>query len=250
MFSGLVAGFFRLKGFRGFPVYADKLVIQAAVEHAKACFPQESCGLVVEGQYVPCENVSPEPTTNFQIDPRVYARLFITNRIEAIIHSHPDGKDYPSKLDMARQIESKLPWGVLPLDKPIFWFGDACPTPALKHRPFRHGVTDCYSAIRDYYRINLGVVLKEYPRDFEWWINKQNLYLDNFVSAGFSEIDFGSVEANDVLLFKILSPVPNHAGVVINSGTMYHHLAGRLSCDEPIPRWQRFLVKALRYTKR
>mgnify|MGYP003704446663 CR=1 FL=1 len=82
----------------------------------------------------------------------------------------------------------------------------------------------------------------------------QNLYLDNFGSAGFEAL--GSVqsedmEVGDVLLMQVASPVPNHAAIYLGDGLILHHLQGRLSSRDVYGGyWQKITTHTLRHTLR
>ena len=128
-------------------------VQRAALAHAAAEAPRESCGLVVGGVYLPRKNIAADPLHDFKISPQGYAGALTRGVLQAVIHSHPDGPDYPSEDDMSHQRTSALPWGVVYKSKGLFWFGDQCPIPDLLGRQFRTGVTDCYSLVRDWYRL-------------------------------------------------------------------------------------------------
>ena len=50
-----------------------------------------------------------------------------------------------------------MPWGIIPTDgervgDPIMW-GDQLPIAPLIGREFRHGTSDCYTLVRDAYRL-------------------------------------------------------------------------------------------------
>lgn len=114
----------------------------------------------------------------------------------------------------------------------------------LLGRPFKHGVTDCYSLIRDFYRINYGIELTDYARPDEWWNKGLNLYQDNILKEGFYLLDVHHSEwqPGDVLLMGIQSRVANHAAVLVENGHIIHHLWGRLSTKEPYRRFYRNLT--------
>jgi cell wall-associated NlpC family hydrolase len=106
-------------------------------------------------------------------------------------------------------------------------------TAPLLGRMWCHGVLDCYSLIRDWYRLERGIVLPDFTRSDEWWLKNQNLYVDNFRAAGFTRIvDEDALQPGDVLLMQIMAPVPNHGAVYLGDGIILHHLHGRLSCRE------------------
>ena len=226
--------------------------VLAMKTHALAEYPRESCGIVVDGVYFPLPNRAADPERNFRIDDADYIEH--ADRIEAIVHSHPDGPLHPSAADMRGQIASAVPWAILAADgercsEPLIW-GDGAPVPELIGREFVHGVTDCYALVRDYYRTIIGIVLPEFPRDDEWWVKGQNLYLDHFGEAGFSVVPLDDARVGDVVLMTVLSPVPNHAGVIFEPGTLLHHLPRRLSRREPLGLWHRQIVHILRHKDR
>lgn len=217
--------------------------------HARECYPRESCGIVVAGEYLAMENVAENPEQDFRISEE--ALLPHLDAMECVIHSHPGGPGYPSKADMEGQVASAVPWGIIVVNEdqvvPPFFFGDGLPVPELIGREFQHGVTDCYAIIRDWYKLERGVTLREFPRDAAWWDAGENLYLEGFRLAGFREIDQDDVQPGDVFLARIRSDVPNHGGVYVGDSLILHHLPNRLSRREPFGLWQRAVTHWLRY---
>lgn len=95
-------------------------------------------------------------------------------------------------------------------------------------RPFLHGLFDCYTLIRDYYKRTFGIYLPtNIQRNWEWWTQGENLYVENAKSFEFEEVT--DVKKHDVLIMKIGSPVPNHGAVYLGEGKILHHIAGRFS---------------------
>ena len=68
---------------------------QDAIDHAKKCEPEESCGVVAikdsKEIYFPCKNISAElKAESFVIDPLDYANVEDSvDEIIGIVHSHP-----------------------------------------------------------------------------------------------------------------------------------------------------------------
>lgn len=82
-----------------------------AQEHAKQMCPIESCGLVVDGKYFGCTNIADDPCLDFVIDGRDYAVAALTGRIEAVVHSHPQGGP-PSDMDIRSCKGTNMPWHI------------------------------------------------------------------------------------------------------------------------------------------
>lgn len=259
---------------------------QAIKQHAIDCWPKESCGLIINGEYHPKTNTwvpdpdKPEEKEGFDIPAEEYP----LDGYDALIHSHPyeciiNDPDWtseeqhnniltPSKFDMEYQISSAKPWGIVSVGKDssdqlvtseILFFGDSLEPPPLLQRPFRSGPSgsdgrgDCYALIRDWYKIERGIRIKEFPRDHLWYTEKEhagNMYLENFENAGFVRISFDELEIGDVILMSVRSLEPgmvNHGGVYIGNGLILHHLQRRCSLRDPFMRWQKHITHYLRY---
>ncbi len=255
-------------------IYRD--AIEAAKRHARERYPEESCGYVVDGVYVPAKNVLNDPETHDSTDAHCQCRLCAFQmgeddvercmlEGELILHSHPNGPVYPSKADMAGQERTGLPWGIIALDDerigdPEIW-GDTWPKAPILGRTFMHGIRDCYTLVRDTFAAGKDQLAKdgittEWPfdpiylrddaRDDNWWEGEDNFY-DDFASHGFHEIHLEEARAGDCFLVKIRSEKFNHAGVLVASDLILHHLPGRMSRREPAGLWARAAGRWLRY---
>lgn len=234
-------------------------VCSAARDHARAEFPKESCGLVVSGNYVPCRNVNTDPEHEFKIDDHVWTRWRANNKVQALVHSHPNGLFSPSFADLEAQMAMPdIPWGVIQLDQfriqgPFFW-GDTVPIAPLEGRAWKMGVHDCYGLVRDYYNLKFGIVLNNYPRKNEWWLDKmeQSLLVKMHDEVGFHIVKGGLAEIreHDVLLVKFAEmQQPTHLGIYIGNNLVLHHRWDRPSCRLPIGPYMHMVDRVLRYEK-
>lgn len=230
-------------------------VIADIKKHAADAYPNEACGIInTKSRYLRMENTAADPKNDFRIDPKE----LLKHNIGAIVHSHPDGPKFPSENDMACQISTAVPWGICVssadgvVSAPYFW-GSKEFIPPLLGRKFRHGPSgsdgcgDCYALIRDWYLLERGIALNEYPRADGWWEKGQDLYVDFFQDAGFYEIPASEAREGDVFMGRVLSSKVNHAGVLLEGGIILHHLAGRESRREPVGRWMKLIDKWVRY---
>jgi proteasome lid subunit RPN8/RPN11 len=219
----------------------------AIAEHALAEYPRECCGLIlrVDGAefYAPCRNIAGTPSEHFVMSPEDYAAAEDRGTIVAVVHSHPGAAARPSVADRAMCEKSGVDkWVIVSLgvqaDGSIAvddWcaFSPDGDVPPLLGREFVHGSVDCYSLIRDWYRLERGVDLPDFERPDAWWDDgKSNLYLDNFAKAGFTDVgQEAELQSGDVVLMQIRSRngVPNHAGVYLGDNVLLHHMYGQLS---------------------
>lgn len=240
-------------------------VVSAAQTHAREAFPNESCGVVVGGQYMRCRNIAEDPSQDFAIHPNDYKNALLTGKLQGIVHSHPNGPLHPSMLDMQGQMKSDLPWAIIPLDDervgdPIIW-GDDNNIPALLGREFVSGVTDCFALIRDIFRLGRegcalqGVewplephLISEQPRDHNWAETGKDLYIDGMAGEGFTQVSASDVRPGDVFLLKWHSDVFNHGGVLLSHDQIAQHFPKRLSRREPAGIWARHAGMWIRHT--
>ena len=227
--------------------YFDDEAIRKCQLHCKRKYPEEACGFITENDFIPVENKSEDRVKSFKIDK--YDLFKHNDKIKAIVHSHAD---YPhlSKEDMLGQKRSGFPWGIVLLNKghvehTYFW-GDQLEPQDLIGRPFIHGLYDCYAIVRDYWR-HKGYEVKDFPRENLWWNDNPSMLEDGCEEAGFNFIDEQQLKVGDVIFMKVLSTVTNHSGIYIGNGLILHHLYNRLSREEPVHRWRKYITGFLRY---
>lgn len=251
--------------------FLGQAAITAAQAHAIAQFPKESCGFIAAGNYVACDNLNAKPLEAFTItDPR-YDAAVVGKTLQAIIHSHPHGPLVPSELDMTQQIATNVPWGIITLNekgihKMIAW-GANLPIAPVIARPFVHGILDCYSLVRDVFRLgktelakqNVGwpldpIVLPEVARGNNWWTGDEDLYIDHLAKVGFKQITMAEAKPGDGFLIALGNSTRdnpkkrlNHAGVLLRHDEILHHFPTRLSARMPAGQWARSAQMWVRY---
>jgi proteasome lid subunit RPN8/RPN11 len=244
--------------------------LEAAKIHAIAEFPKESCGFIADGAYVACENKNPTPDKEFTIqDPR-YDEAVTAGKLQAIVHSHPNGPLQPSELDMSQQIATNTPWVIIMLNekgihKLIAWGGKLPIAPVIS-RPFVHGVFDCYSLIRDIFRLGKDelakqgvswplspILLPEVARADNWWSGTDDLYVDHLSKVGFKQISRSEAQPGDGFLAALGDTRNNpgkrlnHAAVLLEKDQILHHFPTRLSARTPAGIWAKVADMWVRY---
>ena len=226
--------------------------------HAKICYPAECCGLIIDGQYYPCDNVTPNPTEHFEIDPIDMFEMGEKGQIQAIVHSHPDGNAEPSEVDRVQMGIHGIDWVICAFGYHADgkeYFDVKCHKPKayqapLLGREYHHGVQDCYSLVQDYYSRELDITLPSFARSDDWWENPNHepLYENNFTKAGFIKVqDKNDLQKHDVILCRVgRTHHVNHALIYVGDGKLksettpdcvgnaliLHHPHGSLSVRE------------------
>ena len=214
-----------------------------ALAHAKEQDPKESCGLLLnirgKEKYFPCRNLSLTSHQCFILDPEDYVKADSIGEIIAIIHSHPITPPEPSQADRVACEQSNLPWHIVN-PKTETW-ADLKPTgfkAPLLGRQWVWGVSDCWSLVRDWYKQEKNIELKDWDRPTtpeEFLLNP--LFQSFAWRTGFRELRPEEKLINgDALLMSIGSPGLNHVAIFID-GDVLHHLTDRLSCREPYSQW-------------
>ena len=214
-----------------------------ALAHAKEQDPKESCGLLLnirgKEKYFPCRNLSLTSHQCFILDPEDYVKADSIGEIIAIIHSHPITPPEPSQADRVACEHSNLKWYIVN-PKTETW-ADLEPTgfkAPLLGRQWVWGVTDCWSLVRDWYKEEKNIELKDWDRPTtpEEFI-KNPLFQSCSWRTGFRELRPEEKLINgDALLMSIGSPGLNHVAIFLD-GDVLHHLTDRLSCREPYSQW-------------
>ena len=185
---------------------------------------------VVKGKrrYFPCKNLADTPDEHFVLDPADYAAVEDKGEIVAVIHSHPTTNHNPSPADRVACEQSGLPWHIVNPNTENWGY---CEPEGFElpyvGREFSHGVVDCYSLCRDWYKREFGLELRDYPRRDKWWEHGENLYLENFEKEGFRRIPIAELQRGDALLMQLVSPVPNHAAIYLGDQQVLHHVQGQ-----------------------
>ena len=224
--------------------------------HAIEYGTRECCGLVVKlpnGSliYYKANNLSVLPD-NFIIDPKSIIEAENLGTIECIVHSHVNYTEALSPTDSASHAKSGYYWIIYSLKTEVFGHYPPVQTykiPPLIGRKFIFGVQDCYTLIQDYYKITLDIALKDYPREDKFWDRLENLYVDRFIDAGFTQVPMESLKTHDVVLLKLgVTSISNHGAVYLGNGNILHHVQNRLSEESQyIRHWKSMTTHVLRY---
>ena len=214
-----------------------------ALIHAKDQEPKEAVGLVlnIRGKlkYYPCNNLAITDHQCFILDPEDYVKADNIGNIVGIFHSHPVNPPTPSQADKVSCEASGLPWYIVNPTSEEWSYLEPCGyEPPLLGRQWVWGVTDCWSLVRDWYKENKNINLKDWDRP----LTPQEFNDNPLFEQCANDTNFRELETNerlvdgDVLLMSIMYPTLNHVALFFQ-GDVIHHLTDRLSCREPYSEW-------------
>jgi len=230
-----------------------KKILDAIREHVAAEYPKEACGLIIQcgrtQKYVPCRNISEEPTAHFILSPEDKRAAESEGTILMVIHSHPDVPQLiPSERDRVMCDYSGVEWGIMSWPDGDFCTFSPRVNRELVGRRWVLGFADCWTLIMDYYQQEHGLYLNNWSVDYEWWIDgKENRYDDNWQSEGFVEVPAAEMRKGDMIMMQIGAPVTNHAAVYLGDNIILHHNFGNLSSRVPYGEyWRTRTVRVVR----
>lgn len=229
-------------------------IAQRAVDLA----PIEGVWLITESGVREVPNVHPDPENHFEVSAEDSLSAHKEGLL-AVVHSHPGRDPVPSEADMASQLRTGVPWGIVAVNNgeasDFIWWGAEYPRPPLLGRPFAHGQADCYALVRDFYFAH-GIDLNEVPRNWQWW-EEEEKFEQRWKEFGFSLVGTDNMVKGDMWVSQIRTPFECHCGVMLDSEKTLHHPGSdyavdpsRLSIVEPVYRYVPFITKVLRHEER
>jgi proteasome lid subunit RPN8/RPN11 len=204
------------------------------LDHAKEESPNESCGLIIirkgKTKYKKCKNIAELPRECFVLADDDYIKAEEEGEIVAVVHSHPFTQPTPSDGDKVACEKSGVPWYIVnpTIEKWDYLEPSGFELPYVG-RKFQFGIIDCYSLVKDYFKKELNLELRDYYRCDKFWEKGQNLYEDNFMNEGFRKVPLDEIQKHDVLLMHLEANLPNHAAIYLGDQQILHHVGERLS---------------------
>jgi proteasome lid subunit RPN8/RPN11 len=221
-------------------------------EHFEKEYPREGCGLlgIVKGKlkWFPCANVA-ESKNDFVMSSEDYMNVRKQADIIAIIHSHPDTSCNPSQTDINNCNAIGIRYYIFSYpEMELYTLDPKIVFNPLIGREYVFGSADCFEAMRDYYREELGINLRAREMfEDDWWEKGFDYFSEEFVKTyGFEKVS--DPKKGDLLIFAVESSVGNHCGVYLGNNMFFHHAVNRLSCRENMGKlWLESLVGVYRY---
>ncbi len=177
--------------------------IQVIHEASAEADPREACGVILKKRRhlkaVACKNYD-RRIKKVRMNPaEVYGLEVDGWAINAFWHSHVRQGLDPSDADLVSCKKSGVPWLIygFPNRRRKWIYPEQCLDLPLVGREFHHGVVDCYTLIRDYFK-TLRIHLPDFNREDDWWMRGENGRILWRKYEGWT--DSGIVAMEDVLI--------------------------------------------------
>ena len=206
--------------------------------HAEEQFPKECCGVILkDGSLHVCENVSGYPLETFAIKFEDLKGIK-TEDIEAFYHSHPEGTE-PSTTDKYYAHKRNLQSFIYAIKEDEFsrYKPDQFFELPLEGRDFITNEVDCITLIKDYYKKNLNINIKDIKHEIRElepseWKNQPEFWKYNrrnneglillFEERGFKRVK--DLKKHDLILSDNgLVRAFSHCAVYIGADKVIHH---------------------------
>ena len=106
---------------------------------------------------------------------------------------------------------------------------------SLIGRQWNYGVNDCFSLVRDYFRLE-GISLPDFARPEDLEIS-ESIFLQQAEAIGFRQIKWGQRRAGDILIMRLHTRTPMHAAILLPDEQILHQRQNSLSAIEPLRRY-------------
>ena len=114
---------------------------------------------------------------------------------------------------------------------------------SLTGRQWHYGHNDCFSLVRDYYKL-LGVEVPDFSRP-DSLERTESLFLKYARAVGFDEVAFDERMLHDVIIMRLGTKNPMHAAIYVGGDRILHQRMNSVSALEPLGRYYRQSVAAV-----
>lgn len=215
---------------------------------------REVCGLVVKmkrkTKYVPCKNIASN-AFDFEISQEDVEKAEAIGEIVAVFHSHVNHEMSFTLADIQACNQTDTPYIMYHLSSQTFHaITPSHEIPRLLGRGYVAGMSDCFSLVRDYYKLAYNHDIPDEHRWDKWWKEADLITSEAWERDGFFCVSKKDMQPGDVLVMQNGGERFNHLAIFIGNSRILHHCYNRLSCiDIYAGMWKDNTVYVLRNKK-
>jgi proteasome lid subunit RPN8/RPN11 len=226
----------------------NKYIKREIKAHALEQNPQECCGLVLrvddELDVFPCENSSVDRDKYFRIPAGEYIKAKRIGEIKAVYHSHCNDLENFSEFDKLNSQNHNIEFILYVIKNDNFLsYLPNCEYNSYVGRELILGQQDCWSLVRDFYKQELNIEIKDdYHRDESWLEDPKDTMDKCHEDEGFEKVD--DLKIFDCVFFRMKKTGPSsHVGIYLGNDLILHQMGGvngYSKIEEYSPRWEKF----------
>lgn len=208
--------------------------IDNIIKQANANPREEICGFVIQRalnmlEAFPTANAAENREEHFQILPQELLRAKNTGNLLAVYHSHWDRPAIPSEADISNSEEIGLPFYIYSLldQRLVCYVPSTLEKLSVVDRPYLPLVYNCMTLCIDYYEKTLGIPMTKLETDYSETFVMSRKLMDYAKSNGF--VRMGDPRPGDIVVMNLNNSVPDHTGIYLEHGDLFHHLLERRS---------------------
>jgi len=234
------------------PMNLTKHIKEHIKSHALENHPNECCGLIVEKntkhEVFKCRNISTSPLTSFSLDPLDYLKCSSRGKIKSVYHSHLEEEEF-SEADKTNSSYHNVNYIMFNIKNNSFReFNPKKQRTLYLNKPFKVGVNDCFTLVRDYLRENTKTQLpSEVCKAYFFGARKENLQkaidLIDEVALSYVKKDFlkisvshiNELKKSDILVIGLReNNTPLHLAVYLGDNMVIHHPRNKYVTTEKV----------------
>lgn len=205
----------------------NKKIKKEIKDHAFEERPKECCGLLIllSNQSIEAHRCRNEETKDdkFKINPEDYLTASQKGKIMGVYHSHTNDLESFSQKDKYFSKLHGLKYVLYNTRFNSFFQYDPDSDPeGYVGRVFEIGKQDCFGLMKEFYKEELNIDLKNYNRDSSWEEAKESLFDKHFEKEGFVKVD--DLKKYDCILFKFKKKIfSDHIAIYMGDNKILHH---------------------------
>ncbi len=205
-------------------------LIKSQIKDQASKSNEESVGVLIDcGQisYVSVKNNAVDKKHYFSISGQDYLKLTKLGKIIAVCHSHEEREDC-SGFDLANVIGHKLPFIIYCKKTDTFSIIDKDNKDKYYKylgKEFKIGSNDCFGLVREFYKKELSISIKDVNRSNFWYEERPNLITEEADNQGFKLYNKEEgKKINDILIYSFDSRrFPMHLAIYVGGDEILHH---------------------------
>ncbi len=207
--------------------------------HALEDSKRECCGFLVlppksfNLKVVKAKNIAERPEHFFKADPVDYLRACDEGDIKTVYHSHIDDNNEFSNNDKLNSKKHKVDYLLYNIKADNFFvYGHKRNSVADITKPFKWGVNDCFTTVRDFLKKSIAkelILPKWYKTHDEHWSKKHPLAVQEIIQLNpilknIIFTDERQLQKNDIICFSVSEKIKteDHFGVYVGNSQFYH----------------------------